>query len=298
MNTGFKIPTLLGLGVLLIGLLGGVFLVSRNELAVFQTKATKFVEPQKITVTNLSGNSATIYWQTNEPSPGFIKAGQSSSSLDLIFNDDRDTGTPKPYKLHFVTLINLSPNTTYYYKIFSGTNSYPNQPLSFKTSTDVPSSPNSPLIGQVVDENSQPVTEAFVNLSIPGSSDVTTITKVSGNFILPLTSLADLSSNPQAVLTVFSGEKSSKINLILPFAKNSLPQIILGQDLDLSAQESTPSPTSTVKYDLNNDRMVNALDAGIVFNNFGKKGKNILGDLNKDEIVDQKDVDILGKLPN
>lgn len=273
MNTGFKIPTLLGLGVLLIGLLGGVFLVSRNELAVFQTKATKYVEPQKITVTNLSGNSATIYWQTTEPSPGFIKAGQSSSSLDLTFNDDRDTGTPKLYKLHFVTLTNLSPNTTYYYKIFSGTNSYPNQPLSFKTSTDVPSSPNSPLIGQVVDENSQPVSEAFVNLSIPGSADVATITKVSGNFILPLTSLTNLSSNPQAVLTIFNGDKSSKINLTLPFTGNSLPQIILGQDLNLSSQESTSS-SSTVKNDLNNDRMVNALDAGIVFNNFGKKGKN------------------------
>lgn len=294
MNNSIRIPTLLGLGVLLVGLLGGVLLVSHNQLTVFQTKATKYVEPQKITVTNLSGNSASIYWQTDEPVPGFIKAGLDSS-LNLAFSDDRDQGAPKPYKLHFVVLNNLSPNTTYYYKIFSGTNSYPSQPLSFKTSENIVNSPNSPIIGQVVDENLQPVGEAFINLSIPGSPDLVTITKVSGNFILPLTNLANLSSNPQAVLTVFNGEKSSKINLTLPFTGSSLPQIILGQNLDLSSQESTSSSLLDVKYDLNKDGLVNALDAGIVFNDFGKKGKNILGDLNQDNVVDQKDVNILSQ---
>lgn len=298
MNTGIiKIPTILGIGVLLVGLVGGVFLVSQNQLAVFQTKAAKSAEPQKITLANLSGNSASIYWQTEEESSGFIEAGPGSS-LGLTFGDDRDSGAPKPHKLHFSTLTNLTPNTTYYYKIVSGTNSYPTQPLSFKTPENIQNSPNSPLIGQIVDVNSQPVNEALVILDITGNSNLATITKVSGNFILPLTSLSDLSTNPNATLTVFNGEKSSRINLKLPFTQNSLPQIILGQDTDLVPLESSNSAELPIKYDLNKDGVVNALDAGIVFNNFGKKGKNIIGDLNGDEVVDQKDVDILGKLPN
>ncbi len=306
MNTGIKIPTILGIGVLLVGLVGGVFLVSQNQLAVFQTKAAKSVEPQKITLANLSGNSAAIYWQTEEESPGFIEAGPGPS-LGLTFGDDRDMGAPKSHKLHFVTLTNLSPDTTYYYKIVSGSTSYPlDNPLSFKTPATIESSSNSPLIGQIIDMSKQPINEALISISIPGAANLATITKVSGNFILPLTTLYnqemnkpfDLISNPAASLTVFDGEKSSRINFKLPFPDNSLPQIILGQDADVTPSVSSPSATISVKYDLNKDGTLNALDAGIVFNDFGKKGQNILGDLNGDGVVDQKDIDILGKLPN
>src|SRR3989344_7038451 len=240
MNNGFKIPTLLGIGVLLIGLFGGVFLVTKNQFNVFKTQAGVSAEPQKITVANLSGNSASIYWQTDKAVPGFVEAGPGIT-LGLTFRDDRDEGAPKPYLLHFVTLNNLSPNTTYYYKIVSGANTYPAQPLSFKTLESVQSFPNSPLIGQIVDENLQPVGEALINLSIPGNSNLATITKISGNFILPLTAIPDLTSNPEAVLTIFNGEKSSKINLKLPFTEESLPQIILGKDINLVALESSPS---------------------------------------------------------
>lgn len=292
MNKGTRIPTLLGIGVILIGLTGGVFLVNQNQLTIFQTKATKSSVPQKITVANLSGNSASIYWQTDENTSGFVEAGPGPT-LGLTFRDDRDTEAPKPYKLHYTTLTNLSPNTTYYYKIVSGTNTYPAQPLTFKTPESVVNFPNSPLIGQVIDENLQPVSEALISLNLPGNPNLATITKISGNFILPLVNLPDLSSNPNAVLEIFNEEKSSKINLKLPFTQTSLPQIILGQDINLIPLESSNSASNSIKYDLNEDGVVNALDAGIVFGNFGKKGKNITGDLNKDEIIDQKDVDLL-----
>lgn len=276
----------------MVGLVGGVFLVSQSQLAIFQTKAAKSAEPQKITLANLSGNSASVYWQTDEKSPGFIKAG-TSPSLELTFNDDRDEGAPKPYKLHFVTLNNLSPNTVYYYKIVSGANFYPAQPLSFKTPESAQNFPNSPLIGQVVDENLQPINEALINLSVPGNSNLATITKVSGNFILPLTSLPDLASKSEAVLTAFNEGKSSKINLRFPFTQTFLPQIILGQDADFTALESSGSASISLKDDLNGDGVVNSLDLGIIFNNFGKKGINVTGDLNKDSLVDQKDIDLL-----
>lgn len=303
MNTGIKIPTLLGIGILLVGLIGTVFLVNQNQLVIFQTRAVKSSEPKNITLVNLSGNSAAVYWQTDDESPGFIEAGPGPS-LGLTFGDTRDQGTPKPHKLHFATLTNLSPNTTYYYKIISGTNSYPSQPLSFKTPELIQNFPNSPLIGQVVDENLQPVNEALINLTIPGAQHLATITKLSGNFILPLTSLYaqemnknfDLSLNTHATLTIFNEEKSSRVSLKLPFIQTSLPQIILGQDLNLLPLESSNS--ASLKNDLNGDGIINSMDRGIILKNFGKKGKNILGDLNQDEIVDQKDVDILNKVSN
>lgn len=293
MNTGIKIPTLLGIGILLVGLFGGVFLVSQNQLVIFQTKAVKSVEPQKITLTNLSGNSASIYWQTSEESPGFIEAG-TTPSLGLTFADVRDQGAPQPHKIHFVTLSNLAPNTVYYYKIVSGSTSYPTgKPSTFETPTAIKTTTTPPLIGQVVDTNLQPIDEALISLNIPGASNLTTVTKISGNFILPLTDLYNLVPNTSASLIVFNEEKSSKVNLKLPYPQTTLPQIILGQDIDLTLLESSPSSSTLVKYDLNKDGMVNALDAGMVFNDFGKKGKNISGDLNQDGVVDQKDVDLL-----
>lgn len=262
MSTGIKIPTLLGIGVLLIGLFGGVFLVSQDQLAIFQTKATKSPEPQKITLVNLSGNSASVYWQTDKAATGFVEAGPNSS-LGLTFNDDRDQGAPKPHKLHFVTLTNLLPNTTYYYKIASGANLYPNQPSSFKTSEITSSSTNSPLIGQVVDENLQPVDEALINLNINGDLNLATSTKISGNFVLPLTSLTEFTVNTPATLTAFNGEKSSKVNLTLPFSQTALPQIILGKDMDLVPLESSASVKTSISGDLNGDGVVNSLDSAI-----------------------------------
>lgn len=267
MNSEVKIPTLLGLAVLIIGLGVGIFLVSQNQ--ILKSKASQNIIPKKINVVNINGNSASIYWQTDQPVSSFIQAGPMPS-LGLTFKDDRDTLSPKAHLLHFVTLTGLTPDTTYYYKITTGSTSYPGGiPFTFKTSSASKASPHQPLIGTVMDSTLQPVTESLLTLEVPGNQPIATITKVGGNFILPLISLQNIDKLP-ASLIVFDLERSSTVSLILPPTQAVLPPITLGQNLDLTNRVTTPeaSPSTTInKHDLNGDGIVNALDRAIIYKN-------------------------------
>ncbi|MFH0937236.1 MAG: dockerin type I domain-containing protein [Candidatus Daviesbacteria bacterium] len=296
MSSEIRFPTLLGLGVLVVGLSLGIFLVTKEQ--IFTTKATPTELPKKITLANVSATSVSIYWQTEIAISAFIQAGKTST-LGTTYRDDRDS-SPQPHQLHFVTLSSLTPNTTYYYKINNGSAIYPEgEPLTFKTITASSPQTHQPLIGTILSSVSQPIEEAFVTLEIPGAQSLATITKTFGNFVLPLSEIrsANLSDNfdltlgnKNASLTIFNLEKSSKVNFEVPL-KESLPSIVLGQDLDLMPKIA--SPASSPKYDLNGDGVVNSLDLATLYKNFGKNSINKASDLNSDGVVDQKDANIL-----
>jgi len=296
MQSTFKIPTLLGLGILVTGVALGVFLVTNNQFLGLQTKAGPSLVPKNITIANISDTSASVFWQTDQANTGFIQAGLSSL-LDTSFKDDRDAQNPQPHQLHFVTLTKLKPSTTYYFKVTSGSLSYPSSPLSFQTSSTLAPSGTQPIIGTVIDSSLVPIPEALVVLDIPGAQKLATITKIAGNFILPLAELktADLNTNFDIStlsginLTVFNLEKTS--HLTFPLASSSLPAITLGKDLNITPQ-ADPSASPPI-YDLNSDGIINALDRVEVINNLGKKMKNKKTDLNNDGVVDQKDVDLI-----
>lgn len=311
-----RIPTILGLGVLLAGLAGGVLLVTTNQ--IFKTRANTSDTPQSIALANISGSQISIYWQTDQPTTGFVQAGPTTA-LGLTFRDERDSQSPEPHQLHFITLENLTPDTVYYYKVSSGANTYPpGEPFSFKTPTGKTSPSNSPpLIGTVLDSDSQPVTEAMVTLELPDAQSLAVVTKLAGNFILPLAEirnrdLVESFTFPEAglsgKLTVFNRTKRSDVIIELPFTATTLPQITLGQDLDLSSPPASPS-TAATRYDLNADGVVNSLDLSTVIKNQGplrqsaseasKNPKNERTDLNGDGVVDQKDIDIINRyIPN
>lgn len=308
MNSEIKFPTLFGVGILVVGLFLGVFLVTQNQ--IFNSLAAKNVIPQKITPANLTDSTVSIYWQTDTPVTGFITYG-TSKSLGQTTNDDRDTSLPQPYKLHFATLTNLNPNTTYFYKIDAGGSSFPEQPLTFKTLAPQTAGSYQPLIGTVLSSDKQPIAEAIVTLNIPGAEVLAAVTKTYGNFILPLAGIRTTDGTAfvfpgqdiAADLTVFDLTKSSRVRLPLPsILAKPLPSIILGQDLDISAPTSSPT-TEPFQLDVNGDGIVNSVDSAIVYQNFGplrqsesearKNPKNPKADINEDGVVDQKDANLL-----
>lgn len=298
--TKVRFPTWFGLGLLTLGLIGGVVLVITPQ--VFRSQASITNTPKDVTITNLTATSATVSWLTDQPASGFAEIG-TTSSLGTVNKDDRDQSTPGNYKIHFVTLLNLSPQTSYYLKITSGANIFPlTNPLSFTTAANNLPSNYQPLIGTVVNQNNQPINEALLILNIEGAQTLSAVTKVSGNFILPLADLksSDLSQNFQltktnAIIDVITAEKHSKILITLPYL-DLLPAIIAGQDLDLRNQvvnssEAVESSTYIQKFDLNSDGMVNSLDLAIIYKNFGDP-QDKSTDLNTDGVVNQQDVDL------
>lgn len=307
MNSGIRIPTILGLGVLAAGLIVGVFLMTNNKFLSFRTQASPATEPKNVTIANVSDTSASIYWQTDDPAPGFIHTG-TGPSLDITVKDERDLDNPSNRLFHFVTLNKLTPNTTYFYRIISGAMVYPQgEPLSFTTSSPQEILSLTPIIGAVLDENQQPIAEAIVTLDIPGAQNLATVTKTAGNFILPLSRILtqDLTaslilpeSSINATLTVFNNEKSSRVTLQLPLQEQTLPVLILGQNIDFTPEAVSPTTSFSI-YDLNKDGVVNSLDLATLRSTTGKDLKLEDADFNRDGVIDQKDADILSKfIPN
>lgn len=308
-----KIPTLIGLGVLLVGLAGGVYLTTQNQ--ILKTRAAASFAPKNVNVYNLSASSAAIFWQTDEAVTGFVQFVQAETSEKSIYRDDRDVNTPQPHKLHFVTLTNLTPNTTYSYQIYSGEIIYPNTPATFTTLSPTETLNWNPVVGIILNADNRPADEALIVLELANAQKQATVTKMGGNFIMPLSNLrtADLlkifsgNNTPhKAKLIISSPQSSSRVSIFVPSENPSLPPVILGKDADLTQNSTHQKPTTTPisveiqKYDLNSDSIINATDISIILKNFGdiKNNASVSAekqkmDLNKDGAIDQKDVNLI-----
>lgn len=300
-----KIPTLLGLLALAIGLGIGIYLLTQNQN--LKSKADISASPKNVAIANIGAKSASIYWQTDIPAQGFIKAG-ATESMGLIFRDDRDPEAPQIHQLHFVTLTNLSPSTTYYYQISSGASVYPPKGvLKFTTAPDLPTANFNPVMGAVVDSTKQPVKEAVITLQIPGAQPLAAITKVAGNFVLPLTEIRDSSltknfefnsSGITADFAVTDWQSSSTGKVTVYDSGTQIPPVTLGRTIPTAAISIPPPKTATIsaqikQFDLNSDGKVDNLDISITLRNFGKNPKQKEADFNKDGVVDQKDLQLI-----
>lgn len=289
--TKFRIPTLLGLFLIIGGMAGGVYLVLQNQ--TLQTKASIDLTPQNIEVTNIEDSGFSISWQTAQATLGFLILNINGSDQTII--DDQDTTVPKPKILHHVSVRNLTPQTTYQYKIVSGKIKSPSSQIT-TTSLNSPNK-NKPIIGQI---NSQ---QGLVFLEIEGTIKQSTIIKNYGNFVIPISQMrkSDLSDifipDDQAIgkITIIDGElQQTNITFYL---KNPLPPIQSGTSINLTQQPPVLGETVS-KFDLNGDGQINSSDYSLILQNFGKNPKNKNADLNGDGVVDQKDLGLIQKQIN
>lgn len=290
----FRIPTLLGLAVLILGTIAGVYLVLQNQ--TITTKASPQQSPRNIVISNIEASSVTITWQTSTKLPGYVIFGQNS--LEKTVLDDRDNGQLTPRATHHVTLKNLSPQTVYKFKIVSGRVS--SQQLNFTTaSSDQTQNGLKPVIGSVLDGD-KPLGDGVAYLRIPGVVPQSALVKNFGNFIIPvnLARTEDLSTvfspidNMEAKLTVV-GKDGRVAESTFILTKPEVGLLRMEQNLDLTIPSSLGISTS--KFDLNGDGLVNSSDYAIILKNFGKSPQNKKADLNSDGVVDQKDVELILK---
>ncbi len=194
-----KIPTVFGLLILALGIGVTTFLVQKGDF--FPISATTSEEPKDVRISNITDNSFTVSYFTDDKITGVISYG-TSSSLGQSGLDDRDQELGKivPHKIHNFTIRNLQPVTKYYFTIVSGKQTYSNNSLPFEATTgtllNVEPPAQDPMSGKVITPNGNPPEEAIIYVVAENSQVVSTITKSDGNFVLPLNSLRnqDLSS--------------------------------------------------------------------------------------------------------
>lgn len=307
-----KIPTILALALLITALSLGIMLfVYYHKL---EEKNKIALSPKNIKVVNITNTQATLVWQTDQPAQGTIFYGTSNLNQKQL--DDRDVNQPKERISHFVTLRNLNAQTNYSYKIRSQKFTFPqDKSLFFNTAPDTKSVQDqdftniSPLRGVLLNTDLTPSDDSLIFLNIPGISELATFSTISGNFIMPLVNLrtSDLKSlfkitgKIDAVLTIQKGLLESKIQLKLPAENQILPPLTLGQNINLddylasSQSKKQNSKSQENPFDLNNDGSINSLDLSTFTLNLNRKIKDRRFDFNHDNLIDQKDGDLLRK---
>lgn len=287
----FKIPTILGLGIIFLGIASGVYLVLKDQISLSQ--AAPDITAQDVTFSNITDTSAVVSWQTGSVVSSFVTFGQNNPSEQTVL-DDRDAN-PKPHSIHYVTLKNLLPKTKYQLKITSGRNTSPI--LQFETSSPVSNQTGfGPIIGSVLQDENTPLDEGIAYLSITDAATQSALIKAGGNFLIPL-SPYNLTEGTDAKITIVSDKGNASMLLTIKANSAPLPPIKLGQNIDLTLPEETPQPAlgDLDKYDLNADGKINAADNAIILQNFGKKPKDKKVDLNGDGAVNQKDLDLMAQ---
>lgn len=250
------IPTLLGLIILAAGLVGGIFLVNSKNLG-FLPRASPETTPKNLKITNVTDTSFTVSWVTDSKTPGYVKYGTSASNLTTTITDDRDqiSGSVGLFMTHHVTVRSLNAQTTYYFKIGTGTSElYDNSGSPYQTQTTSAISASAKTIyGNVLSPDTGSTGGALVYITGDTISPLSTIAQSSGSFVLSLAiarskdgqSSANISDDTKISVLIVSpfDSKTSIVDTIVSQAQ-PIPDITLGTNQDATVPFSSPVPES------------------------------------------------------
>lgn len=256
-----RIPTLLGLLLLIAGLGTGLFLVGRATLI---PRAAAEETPKEIKITNISENSFSVSWITDQVTVGFVRYGTAAGSLDQTVSDDRDqlSGSVGSYLTHHVTMTRLRPETTYYFKLGSGAQRvlFDNggQAYSVQTPAVLGTPPPADTVyGTIQTSQGGPASGALVYVTLPNSTPLSALAKAEGNWAVSLSTARtrDLAQyvdyDRQATLVelfVQDGQGQTATAVTTTANDAPVPPITMGQTLDFRGssgggdQEETSVP--------------------------------------------------------
>lgn len=245
-----KIPTIIGLFILVFGLAAGVLLV-RNQ-NIFRLGAAAEFAPKDVRISNITNTSFTISWITDKETSGFVKWGKSTTSLDKTELDElKDQSFT-----HLLTLKGLTPQTTYFFKVNSGGEDFDNNGIAWQVTTgqtlESPSKTNL-VSGSILTSTGQPAKNALLYLTVGGGSLLSTITSDNGSWVIPLSQARaqDLSSymvidekNTLIEISANAGTEGVASAQVYPQSARPVPSIILGDTHDF--KNLPPSEVSEI----------------------------------------------------
>ncbi len=254
-----QFPTLIGLVVLVVALGAGMMFIATGP-GVFAPRATPQTTPKNIKLSNVTDNSFTVSFLTDEATAGFIKYGSSEDRLNSQASDDRDqlSGSVGKYTLHHITLRGLDPSTTYYYSLGTGSGSaFDNNGQPFKVATakrgGTPSAAKT-AYGTVNSTSGTPAEGSIVYVTIDGVGEMSSLVKNSGSWAIPLSnarstdgsSYADIKDTMPMTITVQGPSANQTAQLTTTVAESQpVATISLGANGSSSvAEKASPSPAA------------------------------------------------------
>jgi hypothetical protein len=230
-----KIPTLVGIFMLLLGVGASVFLVQSQKQTSTNAAADK--TPQQVRITNVSDKSFTVSWITEKATTGYLSWGKSTSL-------GQATDADKVAVIHHITINNLSPQTSYYFKIGADKTLFTNQGKAYtvKTASALTGTPNNDVVfGTILTTSGSPA-DAIVYISAAGIAPVSTTTNNEGKWSIPLSTArstnlsayASYSKDTQLDIVITGGQGQSATGKILAGAAKPVPAIKIGEFKDFT----------------------------------------------------------------
>lgn len=258
MNHSFwdkRIPTLLGLFLIVIGVAATTFLVKQGYVPFL--KAAPGDNPQNLRITNITDSSFTVTYITEASVIGSISYGKDSPNGQVVLDDrDQPTGVPTSHTVHSITVRGLQPQTSYQFSIASGANTYLNNDLPFTATTGekIAQDPSQeePLSGKIV-SNADTLPEMLAYVTTKNGQTLSTLVKPTGIYIIPLNTMrtANLASylsfddTTTLQILVVSQNEQSRVNL-LATKRNPVPTITFTNNYDFTIDTTPLASTSAL----------------------------------------------------
>src|SRR4030043_872893 len=256
-----RIPTIIGLIVLVIGLGTGIILINGRQ--IFGLNAKEEASPKNVRVSNINESSFSVSWTTAVDTKGFIKWGGKERTLNQTALDKLDPNTKT--KNHYITINNLDISKDYYFSINSDGFDYSNNNLPWQIQTGSKlSSPNRSNIiyGSVLTSSGQPEKKAIIYVSAGGGSLLSTISEEDGSWVIPLSSIRTKEIKTKTPIDEFDNnieiilQSGSEIAAatIYPVAAKPVPPITLGLTYDfkkLTGEDLGNTPEANIEISEN-----------------------------------------------
>ncbi len=262
-----RIPSILGLAVLIAGLAGGAVLVQRQQQA--QPRAAAGGEPIDLAIANISDQSFSVSWTTAEKVTGRALLGTR------WINDVRDSQAKMSQSsTHFVTVDGLAAAMSYEFRVESGGRQYDSQGKPFTVLTAASLAGSLPAAdvaqGIVRTDGGTGAGGTIVYAQLPGGQLLSALTTDSGNWVIPLSTsrTGDLTvwlpyDRTAAVYTIRAdgGNDGKATATVITGIDQPVPPIILGQNYDFrqsregnqitdNRQQITVEPTQALESNL------------------------------------------------
>jgi hypothetical protein len=248
-----RMPTLLALLVLIAVIGVSTFLIQRGIFYV--GKAAPDTQPQNFAVTNVTDTSFTVLFTTSGLVDAVLNINDAKTGGSIILDDrDKKTGAQNKYFSHHITVPNLTPNTTYIFKLLVGGNQYTNPSYAIKTGQPIATSPpaQNPLFGKVLLPEGSIGTDSIVVATTDNSQKISAITDSRGEFILPTNSLRDplsskytvVQNNSVFTINVFRQNMEATVKASFSVAQNLPPITLLQQYIFTTESEKLSTQSS------------------------------------------------------
>ncbi|MEW6606442.1 MAG: fibronectin type III domain-containing protein [bacterium] len=219
-----------------ISLIIGIFLLLTNLESYGAT-------PQKVKVSNIRDTQFTISWITDVPEIGRVNYGTYSALGETGYDDE---GSQSLSSIHYVTIIKLTPQTTYFYQIISGTLTM--EMSSVTTGISILPVGSDVAYGQVFKEPGNPLNKGGIcylrlkdidGLDSKGDSQlVSTLVDENGYWSMELVNIREANlknlfkySNVMDKLYIYveGGNEGNSEQIVSTYDDSPAPDIILGR---------------------------------------------------------------------